>query len=133
MNLIRRKIISYLFVSLMITFLFVLVSCEEDEIVKVVPVSNLPAGCDTLAVTYSGTIKAIMAGNCTDCHGSLGGVNLESYNNVRKYAMNGDIISSIDIKDQIPGGMRIYMSNKSKVDCQIFQIKAWINKGAPND
>ena len=88
-------------------------------------------GCDTSSVRYSVEIKNILSSSCLNCHNSIsqqGGVNLGTYENVKEWVDNGLLLESI-IRENNPmpkGAPRLSA-------CSINQIRAWINKGAPQN
>lgn len=89
--------------------------------------------CDTTAVTYSVTISQIMSQQCTSCHGSSApeaGLDLSSYNGVLSAVNSGELMNRITLPLGAPGKMPV---GGSLSDCQINQIKAWIDAGANNN
>lgn len=86
--------------------------------------------CDTSAVTYSATVQPIISNRCYVCHGAginLGNVTLEGYDNIKNYALNGDLLGAI--KHQ-PGYSPMPQSGGMLPDCEIQKIEAWIAGGA---
>jgi len=71
-------------------------------------------------ITYSNTIKYILAKDCLECH-SIPFRNLTTYQNVKYYADNGLLKSLV----QYGGGMHRFAGPDSHA------IIAWINHGAP--
>jgi hypothetical protein len=93
------------------------------------------ADCTPDAVTYSGTIEPLMQEHCTGCHSSQsytksgGGVLLETYADVRRSALEGRLLATIDYVS--PYKMP---KNSLRLDsCSIEAVRSWIVKGAPND
>lgn len=91
--------------------------------------------CTPGAVTYSGTIEPLMQEHCTGCHSSQsytksgGGVLLETYADVRRSALEGRLLATIDYVS--PYKMP---KNSLRLDsCSIEAVRSWIVKGAPND
>lgn len=106
-----------------------LISCEKDEIVKVQPPSS---NCDTINITFAQDIEPVIIERCQGCHSNssqAAGVNLEGYENIKASALSGGLISSIE------GTMftYFYVAGDTTAACKFLQLKAWINKGAPND
>ncbi len=92
-----------------------------------------PAACDTTNMSYTGDVKPILQSNCYNCHGNGsadGGISLDSYSGVEAVAANGDLIGTITHTSGYPpmpeGGGKLS-------DCDINKIKAWINRGIPNN
>jgi len=90
------------------------------------------ASCDTTNVTYSVTVKKILTDYCTSCHSDAslqGGISLEGYDNVKKYATAGSLLGSIKQVDYSP-----MPKGSSKLsDCDISKIEKWIADGALNN
>jgi mono/diheme cytochrome c family protein len=89
--------------------------------------------CDTVNVTFSGTVRPILQNNCVGCHSGPTpprGLNLSSYTGVRTAALNGKLYGAIS---HAPGFPAMPQGAKKLGDCHIRQIKAWIDKGAPNN
>ncbi len=90
--------------------------------------------CDTLNVTWSGTIKPLIDNKCKNCHqGSSpgGGVDLSTYANVAAAAMNNNSLLTVLLWPTtypMPKG-----SPQPLPACEIAQIRIWVNAGAPNN
>ena len=89
--------------------------------------------CDTTNVTYSGIVKTIMDNNCMGCHTGAspgGGVLITNYAETKSVASNGSLLGTIEHKagfSPMPKGMT------KLSDCNISQIKIWINNGMQNN
>jgi mono/diheme cytochrome c family protein len=87
-----------------------------------------PVGCDTLARTYTAHIKSIIDKNCVGCH-QPGGIQssdlLNSYNAVRVFARNGQLVSRTNnaTNPMPPSGLM--------PECDRRQIEAWVKRGSP--
>jgi len=92
--------------------------------------------CDTTNVTYSGNITAILSNSCLSCHGASvypdagGGVNLSNYDAVKVVASDGRLYGSVN---HDPDFIAMPLGLSQLPNCQIKQIKAWIDAGAPNN
>ncbi len=90
-------------------------------------------GCDTTTFTFSGVVWPIIEQNCLGCHNNSlqsGDVNLEGYDHVKAQADNGALLGSI----QWDAGYAPMPPSGSKLpECQIEQIRKWIELGMPND
>ncbi|MCB0795414.1 MAG: hypothetical protein KDB88_11815 [Flavobacteriales bacterium] len=89
-----------------------------------------PGACNTLDVTYSGTVAPIMAFSCAvaGCHvpGGTGPGDLGTYPGVKAAADNGTLRAAvIDLKVMPPSG--------PLSPCQQQQIDQWLQAGAPNN
>lgn len=88
--------------------------------------------CDTLAVTYTKDITALLsAGNCIGCHSGgapSGGVNLSDYASVKAKALDGSLYGALNhdapYTAMPPTG--------GKLDnCSLFKVKAWVHQNTP--
>jgi hypothetical protein len=93
------------------------------------------SACDTLNVTYSGTIAPIMQARCNSCHSGSnpsGSLDLTTWSAVNQSAMSGNLVASVrriagdNIADMPPSGPAL--SN-----CRIRQLELWVAQGAPNN
>jgi len=91
------------------------------------------SACDTTVFTYSGAVKSIMQNKCVGCHNpaSLGGnIDLSTYNAVKIVATNGKLYGSVAHLQ----GYSPMPKNAAKLsDCEITQIKKWIDAGSQNN
>jgi hypothetical protein len=97
-------------------------------------------GCDTTNVTYNGTIKPLLQNSCTGCHNTSspgGGYNLTNYADdavgnfgVQSSALNGSLSGSVNYT----GTWSHMPKGGSKLpQCQLDQIRIWVDAGAPNN
>ena len=79
---------------------------------------------------YYSTVQTILDNSCTGCHGSSGGVNLESYLNVMNSVVAGDSTGSV--LWQVIGGGNPSMPppNGGLSSINIHKISLWIQLGA---
>lgn len=93
---------------------------------------NCNCACDPTQYKYASIIQPIMTNQCVGCHkpGSLGGnIDLSNYTKVKTQADNGKLLGSISHSTgyvPMPQGTKL-------TDCQITQIKNWIEAGSPNN
>jgi hypothetical protein len=89
--------------------------------------------CDTVDCKYSTAVSRIIQTRCLGCHNPNnlnGSVDLSSYSSTAGYALNGKLYGSISHT----AGYFPMPKNASKMpDCEITQIKKWIDSGAPNN
>ncbi|WP_114779487.1 hypothetical protein [Botryobacter ruber] len=89
--------------------------------------------CTTAAVTFSSTIRPILARNCTSCHSGPSpeaGLDLSAYAGAAAVANNGKLLGVITHASGFPP----MPQDASKLpECQISQIRAWVEAGAPNN
>lgn len=93
---------------------------------------NCNCSCEPSQFTYAAIIQPIITNQCVGCHksGSLGGnIDLSTYSLVKAQVTSGKLIGSITHAvgySAMPKGIKLS-------DCQITQIKNWINAGALNN
>lgn len=93
---------------------------------------NCNCSCETTQFTYAAIIQPIIVNQCVGCHkpGSLGGnIDLSTHALVKAQVTNGKLIGSITHAvgySAMPKGTKLS-------DCQITQIKNWIDAGATNN
>ena len=129
MKQLKSNSIKLILFSVITAFSVFIISCEKDEVVKVQPP---PSDCDTVNITFALNIEPVIKERCEGCHSNSAqsaGVNLEGYDNIKNHALNGSLVSSIE------GTMQgfFYKAGDTTASCKFLQLKAWINKGAPND
>lgn len=116
---------------LLILGLSLLQACYYDVEEELYPSDN--SNCDTSNITLSGVVRPILENRCITCHNagfSSGGVDLDTYNELARWANNGKLLSSI-VHD---GNASAMPKGSPKLDdCKIQQIKLWIEQGAKND
>jgi Planctomycete cytochrome C/Cytochrome C oxidase, cbb3-type, subunit III len=89
--------------------------------------------CNAALFTYSGFVQPLLQKNCTGCHSgtnAAGNINLTVYNTVKALALNGKLYGSIS---HSPGYKPMPNSGNKLSDCEISQVKKWIDAGAPNN
>ncbi|MCA1762740.1 MAG: hypothetical protein LC664_07095 [Flavobacteriales bacterium] len=117
-------VIAILFLALVM----VAQSCYYDNEEELYPFDA--AQCDTVAtVTYTNTIMAITNSNCavSGCHTGVsptGGLFLDTYQQVREIALNGDMSSRVLVSEDMPPSGPLSR-------CDMEAIQNWINNGAP--
>ena len=117
--------------ALFLLTIIIAVSCsksnEEDM------TTPTPSGCDTVNMTYAADVVPVLKANCYSCHGNggnSGGVNLDTYNNVKAQADNGALLGSIT---HVSGYTPMPLNGGKLSDCNINVIRDWINHGALNN
>lgn len=111
--------------------LSLLAGCADDNEEDLNP---KPTDCDTSAVTFSGTVNAILQNNgCKNCHSAAtasGGVILDSYAEVKKRAEEGRLLGAIS---HASGYTPMPLGGTKLSDCDIAKVKKWIDDGTPNN
>ncbi|MFM9946295.1 MAG: c-type cytochrome domain-containing protein [Bacteroidia bacterium] len=102
-----------------------------DQGAKDLICDDISKPCDTTNVTYSKTIVPILTANCTGCHGLSGGVTLTSYSGVKNVVNNGKLWNAIN---HLAGPTKAMPNSTTKLsNCNLRQIKIWIEAGAPQN
>ena len=89
--------------------------------------------CDTLNITFSGTVVPILQSKCTGCHSGgapSGGINLTTWADVNSQAQSGKLTGSIN---HLPGFSPMPKSGPKLPNCEIRKIELWVAQGAPNN
>jgi hypothetical protein len=93
---------------------------------------NCNCSCDPTKFTYAAIVQPIINNQCVGCHkpGSMSGnIDLSTYSLVKVQVNNGKLLGSIS---HSVGYSPMPQGNKLS-DCQITQIKSWIDAGALNN
>jgi cytochrome c553 len=111
--------------------------CYYDTEEELYPDKGKTTTCDTTNARYAVEVKAILDSkcNCAACHGGASnpsGIPLDNYAGVKAYLDfdKAQFISSI-VQDGNASNMP--KGTSKLVDCDINMIKAWINKGYPEN
>jgi hypothetical protein len=89
--------------------------------------------CDSTDFSYSGFIEPLINSSCKGCHSTAnagGGYDLSTYNGVKAIALSGKLIGSISWST---GFSRMPQGSAKLSECQVNQVKKWIDAGAPNN
>ncbi|MFC1732388.1 hypothetical protein ACFL6I_18950 [candidate division KSB1 bacterium] len=89
--------------------------------------------CDSINVTYSGTVWPIVQNYCFGCHSGTtpqGNVSLDSYFTVAGAANDGSLYGAIS---HSPPYSFMPKNGQKLNNCNIAQIKKWIDEGAQNN
>lgn len=96
-------------------------------------VNNVCDQCDTTSFKFSTAIKPLMDNKCVGCHNtaSLGGnIDLSTYAGIKSAGASGKLYGSVNWSNGISampkGGVKM-------PDCEIKQIKKWIDAGMLNN
>ncbi|HPE54873.1 MAG TPA: hypothetical protein P5514_10590 [Bacteroidales bacterium] len=83
--------------------------------------------CDTVGITFPGTVMPILQANCIVCHGPPnyeGGLDLTDYDQISFLAQNGSLLGAIKHE----GGYEPMPKDAPPLTaCEIIQIEKWIN------
>ena len=94
----------------------------------------------TAQVDYDSEIQPIFDDRCISCHGSMGGLNLTSYENLMDGGLSGDEVipydhASSELWIRVNSG-QMPPGNNDLTDDQVDLIAQWIDEGAlefPNE
>ena len=118
--------------AILVAILSIAIACggnEEDTPAPTPTPTPTDPNCITESITYNSHIKAIVNANCatSGCHVSgTGRANFTSYATLKAYADNGQIKQKVLVSKTMP-------PNGSLSTCQLNQIEAWLNAGAPEN
>lgn len=110
-----------------------IISCKKSSEDLLAPAGT--AMCDTTNVTYSVGVTSILQANCYSCHGmgntgGSGGILLEGYSNLLKWANNGYLVGNVT---HAPGYVGMPYGEAELPACEINTIVAWVNQGGQNN
>ena len=95
--------------------------------------TNCNNTCDSNQFKYGANISIIINSYCTGCHSGTaasGNIDLSTYNTVKIQAANGRLVGAVTHA----AGYSAMPKNANKLsDCQITQIKKWVEAGALNN
>lgn len=126
---------SFISIGTIVIAALIFQGCYYDKADLVYPNTNVGgANCDTANMKYSVEITAILSANCYSCHSGNasngGGFKLDAYPGIKNMVNNGRLYSAITHS----GGASAMPKNAPKLsDCNIAKIKAWIDRGAPQN
>jgi len=94
---------------------------------------DTPATCDTVGVSFASTVYPILSQTCVGCHSGgnpSGNIRLNTFAGVREVALNGRLAGAIN---WAAGYQKMPRNGDKLPACDIAQINAWINDGAPDN
>lgn len=112
--------------------LFVLLSTQSCYY-DVEEVLYAGVGCDSVDVTYSQSILPILHSNCYICHNEidkLGGINLEGYDNLLPFIVDGSFEGSVN---HTGNNLPMPLEREKMNDCNLAIINKWLAEGAKNN
>jgi len=123
-----------LIVPAFIMLAIVLMQCKHDPVIPETPPEggngnggngNIP--CDTLDVTYAGSVVPIFETYCNACHSGVtpgAGIDLTNYEHVATIAQTGQLVGSIN---HISGFSPMPKDGNKLSLCEIRTIEIWLN------
>ena len=108
-----------------------LISCTKESADKLA--GN--TACDTTNISYSSGVVPILQDNCYSCHGTgstggSGGILLQGYTNLLKWADNGYLVGNVT---HAPGYIPMPYDGTELPACEVNTIVAWVHQGALNN
>jgi len=99
----------------------------EDAVQPTTPPIDTTTVCDSVNVTFLGTVWPILQANCVGCHNSSssenGNIDMNKYADIARIASSGQLMGSIDHKS----GYSAMPKNGNKLSiCDIARIRRWI-------
>ena len=97
-------------------------TCDEDA-----------GECDTDMVSFAMDIQPVLQNNCVGCHrgaSANGGVDLSNYAGVRTAANSGRLYGAVA---RLEGFVPMPQGGDPLPACNVAQIGAWVDAGAPNN
>ena len=89
--------------------------------------------CDSSVFSYSAAIRPIISNKCQGCHqgsAASGGIVLSDYTSVLVSVGNGSFWGAVN---HLPGFSPMPRNANKLSDCELSQIRKWIDAGAPNN
>jgi hypothetical protein len=89
--------------------------------------------CDTTNMSYSLDVVPILQINCYSCHAGaspFAGINLDSYDALKKQADKGDLSNAVRHTGNVTPMPYLLPQLES---CEVNKIVAWVNQGTKNN
>ena len=116
--------------SLLLSAACTYTKAEEEPIPK-------PCSINAATVSYLTDIRPIIQAKCQQCHSSVnkgagGNHNWDNFSELRSYAVSGQLVRVLERKG-IPESLYMPLGAAKLPICEIELIRAWADKGAPNN
>ncbi|MEX1188781.1 MAG: hypothetical protein WED33_05940 [Bacteroidia bacterium] len=132
-----REVFSVFVLLVGLSAIVSLSGCYYDVEEELYPDSQNPQTCDTSNVRYAVEVKTILDARCnsTSCHGGVSapsGIRLDNYADIKTYIdqIGSRLLSSIE---QNGNASSMPQGQPRIPDCDINQIRIWINSGYPEN
>lgn len=89
--------------------------------------------CDSFNISFQAHVLPVIQNSCTGCHSGgapSGGISLTNHAQIAASASGGRLLGAVR---HDPGFSPMPQSGNKLSDCQITQIKKWIENGTPNN
>jgi cytochrome c5 len=127
LKVMKKRLSSWLLIPALLIFL-AFEGCYYDNEEELYPGTV----CDTAAPSYLTTIKPIISGNCTGCHGGASptaGLSLTSHSDLTAAITNRNLMDHLTQQN----GFSLMPPSGRLSNCRIDQINAWIVNGMPDN
>ena len=128
--MLMKKALSRLLITSAITQLVVFSqSCKYDKEMLPPQSACLPAA----NVSFAADVQPILRANCFSCHGNgslFGNVSCQTYDDVKALATSGRLLGSIS---HTPGFASMPIGSPKLNDCNIDEVRTWIEEGTKNN
>lgn len=105
-------------------------SCYYDNEEDLYPGS---ISCDTINISYAGTVAPILQNNCNACHNTVdqqAGIITDNYTDLQTIINNGKFRGAIN---HLNGYSPMPKDGDKLNECDLKQINIWLDSGAPNN
>lgn len=115
-------------ISLISFLILIAIACKHspDEIAKPLDPGDTTKACDSVNVTFNGSVSSIIQAKCVDCHNSTltgGNIDLTKYTDIARISVSGQLMGAIEHRS----GFSAMPKNGNKLTvCEIAQIRRWI-------
>lgn len=126
---------NYILPFVFLILIYCMSGCYYDSAEALLGIPSTNTTCDTTITNFISQVKPILQSNCYSCHanayaaGSGSGIRLENYADVKIYADNGRLMSSIEHTSNYP----MPKNGGTLTACEINTIKLWIKRGTLNN
>lgn len=114
---------------LIISLIILFSSCVYDNLEDVADQKV----CDTIDVTFSGSVQPILNNYCLECHydgNELNGVSFSTYESLKASV---DSVILLGTVEQKPGFNPMPKGRERLNECDLRVLEIWIEKGMTND
>lgn len=117
----------FLQIGALLIVTLIVIQCKHDPELTGSPDPPDPDVCDTLNVTYDGSVLPVFQANCLGCHSGANpeyGIDLTNFDHLALIIDNGSLIGSVNHAEGFypmpKGGLKLS-------DCDIKKIEIWAN------
>lgn len=127
----KRNFLSIVVCAVIIMFCAMACSKDNEQNLS----GQITITCDTINMKYTVNVLPILQANCYSCHGNgstggSGGINLDGYANLQKWAANGFLVGNVT---HAAGFVGMPYGQPKLSDCDINKIISWVKHGYQNN